>query len=255
MKYIAFLSFGKDSTATLIEIMRRGLPLDEVVYVDIRYSKEISGEHPRMAAWIPTAERIILNEFGIKVRHLKSKYTFKDYFYTKKVKGDHIGDIYGFPFVIGAWCNSRLKTKAIDQYINSLKDQVTEYVGIAFDEPERYKALQAKQTAKITYKSVLYENEITENQAFGICEEYNLVSPTYTNGGFRGGCWFCVKQALADLYELWRDYPEYFNELLELEKDSRNTFKPRITLKQLEEKFKNGYVPKRKKTRRKEDAT
>lgn len=254
MKYIAFLSFGKDSTASLIEIVRRGLPLDEVVYVDIRYSKEISGEHPKMAAWIPTAEKIILNEFGIKVRHLTAKYTFKDTFYRQKVKGKHIGDIYGFPFIIGAWCNDRLKLKVIDQYINSLKDQVTEYVGIAYDEPERYAALQAKQTPKITYRSVLYENEITEAQAFKICEPYNLVSPVYEGGGFRGGCWFCVKQALADLYELWRDYPEYFNELLELEKDSRNTFKPNLTLKQLEEKFKNGFVPKRKKTRRKENA-
>lgn len=254
MKYIAFLSFGKDSMATLIEIVRRGLPLDEVVYVDIRYSKEISGEHPKMAEWIPTAEKIILNEFGIKVRHLTAKYAFKDTFYRQKIKGKHIGDIYGFPCIISAWCNSRLKLNVINQYINSLKDQVTEYVGIAFDEPERYKALQAKQTAKIAYKSVLYENEITENQAFEICEEFNLVSPTYASGGFRGGCWFCVKQTLADLYELWRDYPEYFNELLELEKDSSHTFKPRITLKQLEKKFKNGYVPKRKKTRRKEDA-
>ena len=58
MKYIAFLSFGKDSIAQLIKIKELGLPLDEVVYVDIRYTPEISGEHPIMAEWIPTAEEI-----------------------------------------------------------------------------------------------------------------------------------------------------------------------------------------------------
>ena len=50
MKHIAFLSFGKDSIAQLIKIKELGLPLDEVVYVDIRYTPEISGEHPTMAA-------------------------------------------------------------------------------------------------------------------------------------------------------------------------------------------------------------
>lgn len=50
MKHIAFLSFGKDSIAQLIKIKELGLPLDEVVYVDIRYTPEISGEHPIMAA-------------------------------------------------------------------------------------------------------------------------------------------------------------------------------------------------------------
>lgn len=64
MKYIAFLSFGKDSIAQLIKIKELGLPLDEVVYVDIRYTPEISGEHPTMAAWIPTAEKIIKEKLG-----------------------------------------------------------------------------------------------------------------------------------------------------------------------------------------------
>lgn len=40
MKHIAFLSFGKDSIAQLIKIKELGLPLDEVVYVDIRYTPE-----------------------------------------------------------------------------------------------------------------------------------------------------------------------------------------------------------------------
>ena len=43
MKYIAFLSFGKDSLAQIIKIKELQLPLDEVVYVDIRFDKDISG--------------------------------------------------------------------------------------------------------------------------------------------------------------------------------------------------------------------
>lgn len=247
MKHVLFLSFGKDSMATLILIKLLGLPLDEVVYVDIRYTKQISGEHPRMAEWIPTAERILLEEFGVPVRHLTAKGTFKDYFYKVKQKGNRIGDIYGFPYIIGAWCNSRLKIQVIDAYLAEQTETVCQYVGIAFDEPKRYDRLKAKENDKIVYRSILYENEIVEKQAFEICRPYSLVSPVYDGGGFRGGCWFCVKQCLADLYDLWLNYPDYYAELVDLEKDSLNTFKPDMSLLELENRFMNGYVPKRRK--------
>lgn len=51
------LSFGKDSMATLILAYEQGIPIDRVMYCDIRFSPEISGEHPVMAKWIPTAEK------------------------------------------------------------------------------------------------------------------------------------------------------------------------------------------------------
>lgn len=116
MKHIAFVSFGKDSLAQLILIKKLGLPLDEAVYVDIRYTKKISGEMPAMANWIPTAEKIIKDKLGITIKHISAQTTFKEYFYRKKEKGQHVGDIYGFPFIIGAWCNSRLKLDVIKKY-------------------------------------------------------------------------------------------------------------------------------------------
>lgn len=247
MKHVLFLSFGKDSTATLIKVLELKLPLDEVVYVDIRFDEHISGEHPAMAEWIPTAEKILKEQFNISVKRLSAKVTFKEQFYKIKQKGNHVGDNYGFPYIVGAWCNSRLKVEVINDYIKFLNDSVCEYVGIAFDEPLRYERLQKKSNDKISYRSVLFENGITEKQAFEICKKYNLVSPVYSRGGFRGGCWFCVKQCMADLYELYKFYPDYFNMLLELEKDSFNTFKPNLTLMELKERFDNGYIPQRRK--------
>ena len=246
MKHINFLSFGKDSIAQTILIKQKGYPLDETVFVDIKFDANTSGEHPKMADWIPTAEDILRREFGIKVKHLVAKTTFKDYFYKQKAKGNYIGDIYGFPYTIAAWCNSRLKLDVISQYINSLKDDVTEYVGIAADEPMRYERLITKNTNKITYCSQLFDLGITEKQAFEICRPYNLISPKYDGGSFRSGCWFCVKQCLADLYELWRDYPERFNLLLDMEKDSQCTFNRNYSLPELQARFKGGFVPVRR---------
>lgn len=246
MKYINFLSFGKDSLAQTILLKEQGYPLDETVFVDIKFDEHTSGEYPTMAAWIPTAENILLKEFGITVKHISAKTTFCDCFYKTKQKGNHVGERYGFPFNIGAWCNDRLKLAAISQYISSLNDSITEYVGIAYDEPSRYERLKQKTTDKIIYRSPLFENKITEKQAFEICRPFDLISPKYNNGGFRGGCWFCVKQSLADLFELYKEYPGYFSKLLEMENDSRCTFNRNYTLPELKARFDGGFVPVRR---------
>jgi hypothetical protein len=245
MKYIAFISWGKDSLAQIIEIKRLGLPLDEAVYVDIRYTTEIDGENPLMSKWIPNAEKILHEQFGVKVKHLQAQYTFKEQFYATKKQGKYIGERYGFPHVIGAWCNSRLKMSVIQKYITSLNDDVTEYIGFAVDEMDRFIRLKRKETKKIKYRSVLVENGITEAQAFEICKRYNLLSPVYENAT-RGGCWFCAKQSMSDLYFLWKEYPSLFEELKRLEIDSRCTFKPNTTIPQIETRFNEGYIPKKR---------
>ena len=58
-KYVASISFGKDSLAMLIKIKELGMPLDEVIYCDIRFDEDISGEMPKMAEFIPKAEKIL----------------------------------------------------------------------------------------------------------------------------------------------------------------------------------------------------
>lgn len=188
MKYVLSLSFGKDSLALLIEVIRRKLPLDYVIFCDIKFSDKIGGEHPLMAEWIPKAEQILKDKFGIDVIHLTAKKNFIEQFYTVKNKGRHIGDRYGFPYTIGAWCNGRLKLDPINNFIKKIIKQngaVTEYVGIASDEPkrlERYKKLETKNHKYIT----LADLGITELQAMDICGQNDLLSPKYQKS-FRGG--------------------------------------------------------------------
>lgn len=52
-----------------------------------------------------------------------------------------------------------------------------------------------------------------------------------------GGCWFCPKQSLKQIEFLYNNYPELFNKLLAMEKDSHNTFKIDYSLKGLKERF------------------
>lgn len=53
----------------------------------------------------------------------------------------------------------------------------------------------------------------------------------------RLGCWFCVKQSLNSLRVLRRDYPEYWAMMLEWDKESPRTFKPGVTVAELEQRF------------------
>lgn len=248
MKYICSVSFGKDSLALLIEVLKRKMPLDYVIFCDIKFNNEISGEHPLMAEWIPKAEKILQERFGIDVIHITAKKNFVEHFYTIKKKGNHIGDRYGFPYPIDAWCNDRLKLQPIKDFIKGVIKKygaVTEYVGIAKDEPkrlERYKKLETTTHKYVT----LADLDIDEFQAMEICKQNDLLSPKYEKS-FRGGCWFCPKQSMSDLYNLWQYYPDYFNMLVEMEKDSHNSFKPNKTIKDIGIKFKNGKIPKKKK--------
>ena len=240
MKYVASLSFGKDSMAMLIKILELGLPLDEIIYCDIRFDDEISGEMPLMAEFIPKAEKILEEKFGVKVKHLRGV-TFKEQFYTVKKRGNRAGDIYGFPFAIGAWCNSRLKIYPIKEYLRDIDEPVIQYVGIAYDEPERYEKLNHE-----THRAPLYELKITEHEAKKICEEYGLLSPIYETS-FRSGCWFCIKQRMKQVRYLYENYPNLWNILKEMEKDSYNTFIKYWGMEDLEKRFEE---KKRKEMRR-----
>lgn len=248
------LSFGKDSMATLLLAVEQGIQIDRVMYCDIRFSDEISGEHPLMAEFIPEAEWILKERFEITVEYAFSR-TYLDFFFKKHQRGNHIGDIQGFPHILSAWCNSILKIQAINKYLSQFRNQnVTQFIGIAVDEPKRWDRMKAKESPTRKYRSLLVEKNLAEQDAFRICEKYGLLSPIYKSEDeiYRGGCWFCPKQCNADLYSLWKNYPDYYQKLVELEPYSpHNKFKPDGNLSDYAKRFESGYVPKRRKKREK----
>ena len=246
------LSFGKDSMATLILAAEQGIPIDRVMYCEIKFNDEISGEHPLMAEWIPTAEKRLKELFGITVDHAYSGVGFEGQFYKRLTRGKFNGFNYGFPHVLSPWCNTLLKIRAINRYMRNFDDTTT-FVGIAYDEPVRWERMLKKQTALRKYRSLLVEQKLTEQDAFEICKRYDLLSPMYSvDGIYRGGCWFCPKQCMADLRALWENYPQLYNKLVEMEKDTVTTFRPdKVTLKTMSERFEKGYTPQRRKKQNK----
>lgn len=181
------LSFGKDSMATLILVAEQGIPIDHVMYAEVKYNDEISAEHPIMAEWIPTAEKRLKELFGITVEHAYCGYTYLDEFFRIRKKGKAVGEIVGFPRQFGSWCNA-MKMIAIKKYYKQFNEPITEMLGIASDEQNRWERKVAKQTEERGCRSLLVEQGLTENDAMEICKKYDLLSPLYDyEDTYRGG--------------------------------------------------------------------
>ena len=83
---------------------------------------------------------------------------------------------------------------------------VTEYIGIAADEPKR---LQRLNDRKI---SLLSKYSYTEEMTKELCRKHNLLSPIYDTDT-RGGCWFCPNAKISSLSRLRKLHPDYWQEL------------------------------------------
>lgn len=219
MEHILSLSYGKDSLACLGAIEKLGLPLDRIIHAEVWATDTIPADLPPMVEFKKKADAIIKDRYGIEVEHIRAKRTYEECFYmitggTKKhAKSKNAGKIYGFPYRMGQWCNSRLKVGVLD----TIKG--IQYLGIAIDEPNRFHNLSDKK------RSPLVEAEWTEQDCFKWCEENDLLSPIYTSSS-RGGCWFCHNQGIDQLRLLRHNYPDLWELLLKWDNDSPVSFKP-----------------------------
>lgn len=215
----------------ILTIIKHGLPLDEVVYCEVMFDENISGEYPEHAAFIHNKAIPILELcYGLKVTVLRDTKTYKQECTRLRTKGKYVGTPVGFPMRQAPWCN-KMKTRPIRVYDNAQIDEVHQYVGIAIDEPERLARLTSNKS------SPLADYGITEKMAMEMCKEHFLLSPIYETQA-RNGCWFCHNTRLGALRDLWKNYPELWAELREIQTISQVTFKQNYTIFDLEERFK-----------------
>lgn len=219
--HIACISYGKDSLKMLDVIKTRGLPLDRIITFDIWATDTILAEFPEETAFKKRIDVYIKVKYGIEVEHLYAKYpdgskvTYEKEFYRVFEDGKNKGKIYGFPFLRGPWCNSRLKMQA---RVGSIQTGDIEYVGIAYDEKVRYKVLSKSKIAP------LVDFGIDEELCGLHCMYEGILSPTYETS-YRNGCWFCHNQGVDQLRYMRKKHPEYWKLLLKWDADSPVTFK------------------------------
>lgn len=228
-EYVLSTSMGKDSLACLGATGHLGWKLTRIVHAEVWATKDIPAELPPMVEFKKKAEAIIKEKWGLTVEKYSSGTTYEEEFYRVFTKGKRKGQIVGFPFQQGAWCNSRLKMKAVKK-IKAGRNSI-EYIGIANDEPKRFKKLKGN------ILSPLVELGWEEDLCGLWCKYSDLLSPDYETG-CRGGCWFCHNQSTEQLRNLRKKYPEYWQLLLKWDNDSPVPFKPNgITVHDYDKRF------------------
>ena len=224
-KHVVSFSGGKDSSAMLIRMVEEGMPIDDIVFIKVMATPTIGAELPEMYEYIDKMQDYIHR----KITVVQSILNFDDVFHSKHIEGSMEGQIYGFPFLIGFWCNSRLKIKTILHHQKQYGDHI-QYIGIAADEPERLARLMPN------CRAPLADWGMTENDCIAFLKERNMLNPLYQYHR-RLGCWFCGKQNLDSLRFLRHNYPEYWNMLLQWDLESPSTFRPDCTVHDLERRF------------------
>ena len=216
MKYIASCSFGKDSIATVLLAKEHNEPLDEIVYCEVMFDENISGELPEHRDFIYNVAIPKFEEWGYKVTVLRSSESYMDCFKKinrSKKNPERNGKMYGFPMAGKCIINDRCKMNPIRNYWKNQSSDVMQYVGIAIDEPKRLDRV-VKSNNQV---SLLQKYEFTEEMAKQKCIEYGLLSPIY-DFTKRNGCWFCPNARDCALRQIYRYHKNLWQTILELEK-------------------------------------
>lgn len=204
-------SGGKDSTATIILAHIHNIPIDKIIFSEVMFDETTSGELPEHIEFVHKAIKVF-NNWGYNVEILHDKLTYMDCFNTIN-KGqrnpERKGMIYGFPMAGRCIINDRCKMRPI-RLFNKQHPDAIHFVGIATDEPRRLARLKDNDI------SLLYKYGYSEQDAYNLCKEYDLLSPCYSYSK-RGGCWFCPNARDEELKYLRDNYPDLWSKLLELE--------------------------------------
>lgn len=211
-KYIASWSGGKDSTFMVDELLRRGDPLDEIVFCDTGF------EFPEMYDYILKCKEYWEQKYELKVTLLNwgnNGEIWKKWAEGEYIRGDHKGLIRGFPFPVGmSWCTRVLKVNPMKNHVSKHYSgcSVFEYIGIAVDEPKRIP--EGWENGIKLYPMVTWQ--VTEAQARQHLIERGMHNPLY-NKFHRTGCWLCPKQGVQSLTTLKNDFSGLWSELEEMD--------------------------------------
>lgn len=115
-------------------------------------------------------------------------------------------------------------------------DEVSQYIGIAADEPKRLaRLIPPKQV------SLLSKYGITEEMAMEMCKKVGLRSPIYDITS-RNGCFFCPNASMREIRHLYYHHPtlwRFLHQLQETPNTSRNCFTRSKTVFDYEKQFKD----------------
>lgn len=189
------LSGGKDSTAMLLLMIERDMPINMVL------SADTGMEFPEMYEHLAKLDEHLFRERGIHITTLRHPKGFEYLMFDEpkqkprslenraKLGIPPYGN--GWPGIRVRWCTGQLKTHLITKEVNRLKGELgaIHYVGIAADEAWRCK----------DERYPLVEWGITEAQALQACYDRGFDFGGLYEIYHRASCWCCPFQRIDEL--------------------------------------------------------
>lgn len=212
-------SGGKDSSAMVIEMLERNEPIHSIVFVDTGF------EFPQVYEHINKFEKYI----GIKIEKLEFSTPF-EYMMCERIisRGKHKGQKgYGWPRSNARYCTT-YKTQALDKYKRSLNGLLfNECVGIASDEPKRIR----------DKRYPLVEYGLTESDCLKICYKHGFDYDGLYDRFSRLSCYICPLKRISEYEIIYKEFPNLWAKMRELDNQCINDFRLDYTLDELERKF------------------
>ena len=225
-KHIVSFSGGKDSTAMLLMMLEKNMQVDDILFADT------GKDFPQMYEHIKKVENYInKNIIIVKAKH-SFDYYLGDIERKNKLKYKHNGR--GWADMRIRWCTSELKTYPIERYLKNSKPYI-QHVGIAHDEKHRAEKYKTRQNIKYP----LIDWGITEKEALEYCYSHGFDWGGLYDKFKRLSCYCCPLQSINELRVVYKEFPELWADMLEMDKKSWRSFRSDYTLTQLNEKFRS----------------
>jgi 3'-phosphoadenosine 5'-phosphosulfate sulfotransferase (PAPS reductase)/FAD synthetase len=235
------LSGGKDSTAMLLMMIEKNMPIDRIIFVDT------TKEYPEIYEHLEKLQEHI-KPHKIETVKLDWNYWF---FEHDKSESKWAGKYryepgYGWPHWKQRWCTA-IKTNAVQCLLaygeynprerRTIKkgeyDHIIEYHGIAFDEKERVKDYGGKRNVKYP----LVEWGITEPEALRYCYDKGFDWNGLYNHFTRMSCWCCPLQSIDELRTLRKEFPKLWAELQDMDERTHKPFSHGRSVDYYEKRF------------------
>ncbi len=241
---IVGVSGGKDSLATCILLHWLDIPF-KTITAEVWWKEGITGENPYHYEFMHGVAVPKLNSWGVTCDFVRSKITAYEYMTTpiaySKNHPERVGKVRGFPICGKCGIQRDCKIRPCKKYYKQQTENYRVITGIAADEKGRLLSNSANNRM-----SILELINVFEYETYDICVGDGLLSPTYTFSN-RGGCWFCANQKIQEWELLYREFPNLWNDLMEIQK-MPNKVQEKInhtqTLYDIEKQIKNGVQQK-----------
>ena len=134
MKYIASWSGGKDSTASIILAHENKEPLDIIIFSEVMFDKNISGELPEHIDFIKNKCIPLFESWGYKTKILHADLTYMDIFLRQPTRGKRFGTgmITGFPMSRRCQINRSVKVLPIKRFLKSFEEEFSAFTGAKY---------------------------------------------------------------------------------------------------------------------------